>query len=93
VAGEVVLIVSGEIDLLSAPEFEAALLAADHTESALVVDLSGISYLDSTGLRVLMVFNQKRGAGRQVHVRAASEQVRKVMALTGLDTSTTIADP
>ena len=44
--------VSGELDLISTPDFEAALQHAD--DKPLRVDLSELAFMDSTGLRALL---------------------------------------
>lgn len=52
--GHVRLVVDGEVDLSNADEVERAVLAAIGNDAAAVtVDLSGIDYLDSAGLRIL----------------------------------------
>ena len=43
---------SGELDLVSAPEFEAAVAGA--AEQPVRVDLSELAFMDSTGLRALL---------------------------------------
>ena len=86
-AGEVVLIVAGKIDLSTVAEFEAAMRSAGGAKSTLVVDLSGVSYMDSSGLRVLIAASNFRGPQRKIHLRGASDQVRRLLALTRLDTS------
>jgi anti-anti-sigma factor len=44
--------VSGELDLVSEPELEAALAAV--TAPPVRIDLSGLAFMDSTGLRALL---------------------------------------
>src|SRR3954451_3043503 len=51
-AGAVVVRVTGELDIVSEPEFEAALKRIDGR--AATVDLSGVAFMDSTGLRALI---------------------------------------
>jgi anti-sigma B factor antagonist len=49
-----VLRVEGEIDLFTAPRFEAFLTAALRDHPHLVVDLRAVGFMDSTGLRALL---------------------------------------
>ena len=75
--GAVVLRVSGELDLASAPRLEEALatVSADPT----VIDLSACTFLDSSGVRVLASAGRKRLRGRtpvrrrRRRIRACSE--------------------
>lgn len=47
--------VAGEIDLATAPQFEAFLRdQLAHTRAVLMLELSGVNYLGSTGLEVLL---------------------------------------
>ena len=50
--GGTVLRVSGELDLVTEPELEAAL--AEVTAQPIRIDLSGLAFMDSTGLRALL---------------------------------------
>jgi anti-sigma B factor antagonist len=47
------LAVRGEIDIKTAPELERVLSGSD--SEMVVVDLSGVSFIDSSGLRVLVM--------------------------------------
>ena len=50
--GGVLLRVSGELDIVSEPQLEAALAQAER--QPIRVDLSELSFMDSTGLRALL---------------------------------------
>jgi anti-sigma B factor antagonist len=77
----------GEVDSSSAPllraELETALDGGDLRE--LVVDLDGVTFLDSAGLSVLAGAH-RRAAGRDVHLRvlASSRAVIRPLQITGL---------
>ena len=82
--GAVVLRVSGELDLASAPRLEEALAAvsADPT----VIDLSECTFLDSSGVRVLA--SAGRGiseAGRRFALVATNPGLLRVLEITGVD--------
>jgi anti-sigma B factor antagonist len=47
-----VIVVTGEIDLASAPRVEAAI--ADFSGQEVVLDLRGVEFMDSAGLKVLL---------------------------------------
>lgn len=84
--GASVVGVTGEIDILTAPQLRETLLG--HLTSAapnLAVDLSGVTFIDSTGLSVLVnALRRARSLGGDVRLLLPSEQVTKVLELTRL---------
>jgi len=80
----------GEIDLYTAPEFGKALEdEVRRGTRALIVDLRNISYLDSSGLRVLLAVNTEltdRDAKLYVIADPYSPGVRRVLQVTRFDT-------
>jgi anti-sigma B factor antagonist len=82
----VTIIVSGEIDLSTAGTLDAAIRNAEKTViGQIVVDMSDLSFLDSTGLSVLLrasVRNREDG-NRLSFVSSKHEVVTKLLTLTG----------
>ena len=78
--------VTGEIDVYTAPllrEELASLIDAEHRE--LVVDLTGVGFLDSTGLGVLVgALKKVRTLGGDLRLVINSEKVLKVFRITAL---------
>ena len=84
-SGAVILLVAGEIDLSTAPLFEEKLLAAEATEATtVVIDLERVSFMDSTGLKVLIKHAVPEAGGGRVRVTPGSAQVRRLFGITGL---------
>jgi anti-sigma B factor antagonist len=83
-----VVTASGEIDLATAGQLRDRLIAAVlDADVDVVVDLSGVTFLDSTGLEVLVRTNSRLvSAGRRLVVRDPSQRVRRVLGVSGLDT-------
>jgi anti-anti-sigma factor len=81
-----VVVVRGELDIATAPDLEKALLDAATGEALPVfVDMTATSFLDSTGLKVL-VHAARQLDGRFTLVCPAGHQpVMRVVALAGLD--------
>ena len=79
----------GEIDIASAPSFALHLSeAASRTPAVLLIDLSSVSFLDSTGLGVLIdQLEQLKAQTTPTDLRLVvrEPQVLKVFAVTGLD--------
>lgn len=84
----------GEVDVFSAPELDSeldALIAAGGVR--LVVDLSDVAFLDSTGLGVLVkALKHAREGGGWLHLVVTSDRIRKIFEITGLDASIPIFD-
>ena len=53
--GSVVVRATGEIDVATAPQVEGQLLAIIDSGSAVVLDLHGVTFIDSSGLRTLAI--------------------------------------
>lgn len=87
-----VLIPTGELDLSSAPELEAELERAWQSQvEVVIVDLRAVSFMDSTGLRVITNANRKAQANDlQFAVVDGNNQVRKLFDLTGLSEIVTV---
>ena len=80
--------VIGELDLATSPRIETDLLRLIHEGLGrrLVLDLSELTFLDSTGLRALWRTRQHaQAAGAQLYISAASESVMRVLKVTKLD--------
>ena len=80
--GSEVLVVGGEIDLATASMLEDAIQAVRGT---VAVDLSGVTFMDSAGIRVLVREHQRReDSGDQLVLAAVSEPARGVLEVAGL---------
>jgi anti-sigma B factor antagonist len=85
--GAYVVHVYGELDLATVADFDAALdKALSSSAPRIVVDLAELSSIDSTGLRSLVLFNERcEDAGRELVIRPGSRRVRKVFEVTQLE--------
>jgi anti-sigma B factor antagonist len=84
-AGGALLRVEGEIDTLTADELERGmeqLLAAP--SGVLVVDLSNVTFMASSGLAVLIRAAHQAGE-RRLRIVAAARAVRRPLEITGSD--------
>jgi anti-anti-sigma factor len=83
----VLLLVSGELDLATAPQLEAALAA--HLRSrpqTVIVDLSRVTFIDCAGLNVLLRARRRaRYSQSTVRLGPVSTRVARVLTLTGTD--------
>ncbi len=86
-AGVALVEVSGELDLHSAPQLRAELGRAleNNASPRIVVDLAGVTFLDSTGVGVLVgALKRAREAQGALLICGAQTRVRRVFQITGL---------
>lgn len=89
-----VLVARGEIDVYTSPDFRAALYAlVDRGDDPVVIDFSDVSFIDSSGLGVLVgALKRVREHGGEVELRGLTPATRKVLEITGLTKLFTIAE-
>jgi anti-sigma B factor antagonist len=84
--GDVVLRVSGEIDAAVSPRFRDRLgELLDVSRDDVLVDLADVSFIDSSGLAVLVhAHHQLDGTGRRIVIARSSRTVTRALELAGL---------
>jgi anti-anti-sigma factor len=90
--GAPVIQASGELDLATVPELRAVVNEiTDRSPHVLVFDFTGIRYMDSSGLGILVSAKRRLGAyAGEVIVVSAASCVLKALTLSGLDQILTI---
>ena len=85
---------SGRLDAVASPDVLACLKdAVAEGRSRIVVDLSEVSFIDSTGLGTLVSgLKTARKAGGDLRLVAPTPQARRLLRLTTLDRVFVIAD-
>ena len=82
----VVLVAEGEFDAYTAPELHEALEEARPGDSPLVVELSRVSFMDSTALGLLVrAVKDVRERGGDIRVVLPSTTARRIFEITTLD--------
>lgn len=80
-----VLWLRGDIDLRVRDQVASAAVDLLAEEKVVIADLSGVTFLDSSGLSALIKARKvATGLGRQFTVRSASPPVARVLTVTGL---------
>lgn len=88
--GMVVVSMDGEIDIMRSPDLQAALQDAINRikgKGAVVVDLSGVTYMDSSGVATLvrgLQLSRKKDVG--LVLCALQDRVRSIFEIARLDT-------
>ncbi len=86
--------VSGELDLLTAPELQAALAPLQAEGTDIELDMGGLEFIDSTGVHlVLQAFQASRRDGWELVLSGAREEVRRAFELVGLLDRLPFRDP
>lgn len=84
--GSVVVSLAGELDLYNAPALRTALLAECASGPArLVVDLSGVEFIDSTALGVLIEARRRLGRSESFLLASPGMETRRALRISGLD--------
>jgi anti-sigma B factor antagonist len=84
--GVATVALTGEVDVLTVDQVRTSLAEAiaDRPQSV-VVDLSDLSFIDSTGLGALIFgFQRARDAGIAFRLRRPSRGVRQILVVSGL---------
>jgi anti-sigma B factor antagonist len=86
-AGKIKIILQGEIDISTAPEFKAKLYEmVGDGESDIALYCEGLSYIDSTGLGILVgALKRVRNHQKGVYIYQLRDNIRKLFRITGLD--------
>ena len=86
-AGVPVLGVTGEIDVFTAPEFKIAINEAIESGlTDLVVDLTQVSYMDSSGFGTLLGATKRvRPNGGSINLVGCNDAIERMMKITRLD--------
>lgn len=92
--GEAIVSVRGEVDVVTVGQLRAVLQPlAVAGPGRIVVDVSEVSFIDSTGLGVLVgALERTRGRGAELVLRGPGASTRKILEITGLDVVFAVVD-
>ena len=83
----------GEIDLGTVDEVRRAIERAHDSSSTLVLDLSGVGFLDTSGLRLVVEQNNRaRDHGYRLELIPGPPPVQRVFQIAGLEPKLPFAD-
>lgn len=75
----------GRLDAVTSPDMEKILKEIPSDLSELVIDLSGLEYISSAGLRQLLVAQKLMNKQGKLYVEGAAGQVMELFAESGFD--------
>jgi anti-sigma B factor antagonist len=86
-SGATIVSAVGEVDVWTAERLRTVLHEVEEqTPQNLVVDLTDVGFLDSTGIGVLVgALRRQREAGRELQLVVSNSHVLKVLTITSLD--------
>jgi anti-sigma B factor antagonist len=83
---------AGELDLATAPELAEVLHGLEPECQRIILDVTGLEFIDSTGLRLAVVEHDRSAAdGFEFVIAGAAGSVLRVLRLTGLDVTLPLA--
>lgn len=79
--------ITGEMDLSNAADVERELLQAEATDArTILVDLAGLEFMDSTGIRLLVAADARsRADSGRLRITRPPAQVVRVLCIAGVD--------
>jgi anti-sigma B factor antagonist len=91
--GAVAVVLRGELDGRSEPSAHAALVRASPGVRELVLDLSGLDFIDSSGLKLVLVWTRRlRESGTDFTILRGPVHVQRPFASAGLEGLLPFAD-
>ena len=80
---ELTLLLEGELNSVTASEFEAVIKNDLENVTSLIIDCANLSYLSSAGLRVLLVAQKIMSKNGKMIIRKVNKDVMEIFELTG----------
>ena len=81
----VTLEITGRLDTTTAPNLESAINELLEDTKELVFDMSGVEYISSAGIRVLLgAYKKINSAQGKIRIEKVNDMVREVFEMTGL---------
>jgi anti-sigma B factor antagonist len=78
------VVVAGEVDMATAPQLKERLL--NHQNTDVIVDLSGVGFLDSSGVNALMqAYLRLRDTGHTLRTTGEQDNVLRILEVLGVD--------
>ena len=80
---ELVLEITGRVDTITAPTLDKTINENLANVKSLILDLTGIEYISSAGLRVLLGAQKKMSQIGSMTIKNVREEVMEVFEMTG----------
>ena len=81
----VTLAITGRLDTTTAPNLESVINELSDDTKELVFDISGVEYISSAGIRVIISAHKKMKSNQgTMRIEKANDMVREIFEMTGL---------
>lgn len=77
------LVIEGRLDTVTAPELEKVVNEDASDVKELIIDMNGVEYISSAGLRVLLAAQKKMNRQGSMKLKNVCEAVMEVFEMTG----------
>jgi anti-anti-sigma factor len=93
-AGGAHIVLTGELDIATAPKLEEEVRRLEtEGRKLIVIDLRGLEFMDSSGLRALLAADTRsRERGARLVIVRGDERIQRVLRITRLDERLEIVD-
>lgn len=81
--GKTMLHIDGRLDTVTAPELEKALDGVLDAANELIFDMTGLEYISSAGLRVILRAQKAMNAKGSMKITGANDSIMEVFDITG----------
>jgi anti-sigma B factor antagonist len=79
-----IVALQGELDSQTAPDMESQILPLVHPQCKILLDMSGVSYISSIGLRaLLLLYRETTGSQGRILLSGLPEMIYDTMLITG----------
>jgi anti-sigma B factor antagonist len=83
----------GELDIAGAPSLEEELLCVEASDApSIIIDLSSLEFIDSTGIRLLLMSADRCADDERLTILRGPKQVHRVFEITDLVSRLPFAD-
>lgn len=89
---KLIMALEGRLDTSTAPEFDEELNSSLGAVTELVLDFSGLEYISSAGLRILLSAQKKMNKQGKMVITKANDTIKEVFEITGFIDILTIED-
>jgi len=85
-SSQILITVSGDIEMMTIKEFKEKLLnAGQNADKDIVIDLAGVDFIDSSGVGVLIsLMKLQKKKGKDLKIDRVSDKVLNVLKLSSL---------
>ncbi len=82
-AGKLIINLEGRLDTTTAPQLEAELKTSLNNMTVLEFDFSGLEYVSSAGLRVILAAQKVMNKQGQMIIKNVNDTIMEVFEITG----------